>query len=234
MVNDQGYIIHTGYLSTEQYMWMSLANSGKNYKQILLQTYNQGSRASGASDVKKASCGSSSKSCASNGEYASWRQGDPQWGSIQMGDSGSTIHQIGCLVTSVSILMAKSGVETSISPLNPGTFVEFLNAHGGFVGGGNYVWGSATLAAPKFVYKGQISVSGMSREEKLNKIKELVSQDGVYAVAEVKGNTGQHWVAIDGVDGSVVKMIDPASDSNDMWSQYNWANTSTLAYYKVE
>ena len=73
----------------------------------------------------------------------------------------------------------------------------------------------------------------MSREQKLNKIKELTSQQGVYVVAEVKGNTGQHWVAVEGVNGSSVQMIDPASDNKDMWDQYNWANTSTLAYYKV-
>ena len=73
----------------------------------------------------------------------------------------------------------------------------------------------------------------MSREQKLSKIKELTSQQGVYVVAEVKGNTGQHWVAIDSVSGNTVNMMDPGSSSTDMWGQYNWANTSTLAYYKV-
>ena len=73
---------------------------------------------------------------------------------------------------SIAILIEKSGVETgNIIPFNPGTFVQFLNSHGGFVSGGNFVWGAATQAAPSFKYGGQISVSGMSREQKLNKIK---------------------------------------------------------------
>lgn len=235
LVNSQGYIIATGFLSGDQNNWSALAKSGLNYKQILLQSYNQGGRKYGASDVQKMSCNSGdSSSCLSSGEFASWKQYEGPWAETQMGNSGRTIHQIGCLVTSVSMLIAKSGVATpSINPFNPGSFVQFLNSHGGFVSGGNFVWGVATQAAPGFVYKGQISVSGLGREAKLNKIKELVSQPGVYAVAEVKGSTGQHWVAIDGVSGNTVNMLDPASTSNDMWAQYNWANTSTLAYYKV-
>ena len=233
LVNSQGYIINCGYLSTEQNMWRSLANQGLNYKQILMQTYNNGSRDSGAADIKKFSCSGSGGICASDGEYSNWRQGDERWGSTPMGNSGQTLAQIGCLVTSVSIQMARSGVQTSINPLNPGTFVEFLNNNGGIAGGGNFVWSSPQKAAPNFVYQGQDSVAGLSREQKLNKIKELTSQQGVYVVAEVKGNTGQHWVAVEGVNGSSVQMIDPASDNKDMWDQYNWANTSTLAYYKV-
>ena len=233
LVNKQGYIINAGFLSAEQNLWRSLANQGLNYKQILMQTYNGGTRNYGATDIKKASCSGSGGTCAGDGEYSNWRQGDARWGSTPMGNSGQTLSQIGCLVTSVSIQMARSGVKTSINPLNPGTFVEFLNKNGGIASGGNFVWASPQKAAPNFVYQGSVSVAGMSREQKLNKIKELTSQKGVYVVAEVKGNTGQHWVAVEGVNGSTVQMIDPASDSKSMWDQYNWANTHTLAYYKV-
>ena len=233
LVNKQGYIINAGFLSAEQNLWRSLANQGLNYKQILMQTYNGGTRNYGATDIKKASCSGSGGTCAGDGEYSNWRQGDARWGSTPMGNSGQTLSQIGCLVTSVSIQMARSGVKTSINPLNPGTFVEFLNKNGGIASGGNFVWASPQKAAPNFVYQGSVSVAGMSREQKLNKIKELTSQKGVYVVAEVKGNTGQHWVAVEGVNGSTVQMIDPASDSKSMWDQYNWDNTHTLAYYKV-
>lgn len=233
LVNNQGYIIYSGYLQTEQNKFISLAKSGMNYKQILLQVYNQGSRNYGATSIQKNSCGSSACNGAASGDYANWKQYEGSWISIQMGNSGKTIKQIGCLVTSVSMQIARSGVQTNIQDFNPGTFVQFLNSHGGFVSGGNFVWGAATQAAPSFKYGGQISVSGMIREQKLNKIKELVNQKGVYVVAEVKGNTGQHWVAIDTVQGNTVKMMDPGSAATDMWGQYPWANTSTLAYYKV-
>ena len=236
LVNSQGYIIYTTYINVDQNKWNALAKSGLNYKQILLQYYNQGSKNFGAADIQKASCGGSGGSCSqSSGEYAQWKQYEGEWTDIQMGNSGKNIRQIGCLVTSVSIQIARSGVETNISgTFNPGTFVEFLNSHGGFVSGGNFVWGAATQAAPSFKYQGQIDVSGLSRSEKLNAIKNLVSQSNVYVVAEVKGNTGQHWVAIDNVNGDTINMMDPGSTSTDMWAEYNWANTSTLAYYRVE
>ena len=234
LVNSQGYIISTGYKNTDQKNWASLAASGLNYKQILLQSYNSGSHNYGASDIEKVACNSSGESsCISTGEFSKWKQSDSQWGSVPMGSSGKTLSQIGCLVTSVSMLVAKSGVEVSVNPWNPGTFVEFLNTHGGINSGGNYIWASVTQAAPSFQYQGMVTLSGMSRDAKFNRIRDIVSDPNVYAVCEVKGNTGQHWVAIDSVTGSTINMMDPSSDATDMWAQYNWANTSVISYYRV-
>ena len=235
LVNSQGYIIYAGYMQPEQNMMSSLSNQGLNYKQILLQVYNQGSRNYGASDIKKNTCTSTGgTNCISSGEYSKWRQGGQSWSTIQIGNSGKNIGQIGCLATSVSMLIAKSGVTTNIQgEFNPGTFVTFLNSHGGFTSGGNFVWSSVTSVAPSWKYQGQVSVSGLTRQQKLAKIQEIISQPNTYAVAEVKGNTGQHWVAIDSVSGSTVNMMDPSSNSTDMWAQYNWANTSTIASFKV-
>ena len=236
LVNSQGYIISTGYTSTDQNKWNKMAGSGLNYKQILIQNYNQGNRNYGAKDIQKTSCsGNGSSNCVSSGEFASWKQGDPQWGSTPVGNSGRTISQIGCLATSISMLIAKSGVpvDPSINPFNPGTFVTFLNKNGGFDGGGNFIWAAATKAAPTFIYKGQVGLSGMNQQQKLRRIQEIVSNPGVYAAVEVKGNTGQHWVAIDSVSGSTINMMDPSSDATDMWGQYNWSNTSQIVYYQV-
>lgn len=235
LVNSQGYVISAGFLSTEQRQFASLAGQGLNYKQILLQVYNQGSRNYGASDIQKASCnaGNSATCGTSTGAFANWKQYEGPWINVTLGSSGKTIRQIGCLVTSVSMLIAKSGVETKISDFNPGTFVEFLNKNGGFVSGGNFVWGAATTAAPAFKYQGKIPLAGSSKQTKLDAIKNVVSQQGVYVVAEVKGNTGQHWVAIDSVSGDTINMMDPGSSETNMWAKYNWANTSELAYYRV-
>lgn len=235
LVNSEGYIIQTGYLSTESNKFTNYANSGMNYKQILLQVYNSSARPYGAADVQKMSCntaGSSSCGSASSGPYASWKQYEGPWTNVYLGNSGKTIKQIGCLATSVSMLIAKSGVPTVLTDFNPGTFVEYLSQHGGFVRGGNFVWDSTTLVAPTFKHQNIYSVSGYSKQQKLNKIVELMN-NGCYITAEVKGNTGQHWVAIDAVEGTTVIMMDPGSASTDLWAQYNWQNTSKLACYKV-
>lgn len=238
LVNNQGYIINSGFLSTEQHIFMNLANQGMNYKQILLQVYNNGTRNYGASDIKKMNCNTTgSNNCTSGttstGTYMNWKQYDGAWGNVMLGTSGRTIENIGCLVTSISMLIKKSGVNTNVSgQFNPGSFVEYLNNHNGFAAGGNLLWGSVTSAAPRFQYHGQISLSGLSKEEKKEQIQNLLNQ-GAYIVAEVKGNTGQHWVAIDSISANSITMMDPGSTATDLWSEYNWKNTSKLAYFMV-
>ena len=235
LVNDQGYVIESTYSSSDQNKFVNYANQGLDYKQILLQTYNSSSKPYGASNINTASCDTgNNKSCnmtASTGPFTSWRQYEGPWAQTEIGNSGKTIKQVGCLATSVSILIAKSGVETKVSNFNPGTFVEYLSDNGGF-SGPNFIWASATKIAPSFKFNNVYYVGGYSQQQKLNKIVELLNE-GCYIAAEVKGNTGQHWVAIDGVQGNKVLMIDPGSTSNDMWGEYPWYNTSRLGCYKV-
>lgn len=239
LVNDKDNIISTGYLDTDQRKFSELARNGYDYKQILMEVYNRGvtGRPYGAANIKRMDCNKNgSTNCSSNastGPFASWKQYEGSWINIQLGNSGKTIHQIGCLVTSVSMLIAKSGVKTNIDDFNPGTFVQFLNRNGGFVGGGCFVWESVTKAAPTFKYVGKVYLSGYSKQAKYNKIKELQDQ-GYYLVLEVKGNTGQHWVAVDTLANGDITMMDPGSSATNLWQQYPWQNTSTIAYFKVE
>ena len=66
-----------------------------------------------------------------SGKYVHWRQAGQSWSNIKIGNTNSTIGNIGCLVTSIAILIEKSGVPTpNIEPFNPGTFVEALNKNG--------------------------------------------------------------------------------------------------------
>lgn len=170
-----------------------------------------------------------------SGEYVNWRQGDPSWSNVRIGNTSSTIGRIGCLVTSISILIEKSGVNTTISPFNPGTFVEALNKNGGFDGDGNLQYAAVSKAVPGFKYVGNVNLRGKSRSEKLATISQYFSQ-GYYLTAEVKGATqgSQHWVAITGVDSVNVMMVDPASDQTIMWNAYEVGKTTQFNYFKAE
>ncbi len=224
LVDSSGYILGTGYRSTDQRQWNA---SNFDYKQILLKHYSD----KGASDIVQMSCTTSSQG-STTGEFTNWKQYDPAWATVNIGNSGKTIKNIGCTVTSVSMLIAKSGVPTNIENFNPGTFVQALNNNNGFTSGGALYWSTVSKIIPNFEYQGQKSVAGKSRAEKLQQLNELLN-NGYFVTAEVKGNTGQHWVAVDNISGENINMFDPASTSTDMWSQYNWANTSTYAYFKV-
>lgn len=170
-----------------------------------------------------------------SGEYVNWRQGDPSWANVRIGNTSSTVGRIGCLVTSIAILIEKSGVNTTISPFNPGTFVEALNKNGGFDGYGNLQYAAVNKAVPGFEYAGNVNLREKSRSEKLATISQYFSQ-GYYLTAEVKGATqgSQHWVAITGVDSVNVMMVDPASSQTIMWNAYEVSKTTQFNYFKAK
>lgn len=218
-----GYVVGTDYASTKQNEWASLGEN-YDYKQVLLKQYGANKQ------ILSASC---SGGTTSTGDYSSWKQYGESWSNIHLGSSSNTIQSAGCLATSLAILVAKSGVSTNVSgELNPGTFVQALSKNGGFSKSGNLQWNAVEKVAPNFVWQGNESVLGKSQKQKLNKITSLINS-GYYVVAEVKGNTGQHWVAIDSVNGKTITMMDPGSTYTSMWQQYDWKNTSRLVWFKA-
>lgn len=170
-----------------------------------------------------------------SGEYVSWRQKGATWSNIRIGNTSSTIGNIGCLVTSIAILIEKSGTApATITPFNPGTFVEALNKNGGFDEHGNLQYSPINKIIPDFKYIGNIGLRGKTRAEKLETISKYFN-DGYYLAVEVKGATegNQHWVAIIGIDGNEIVMVDPATNHTNMWNAYEWSKTSQFVYFKA-
>ena len=231
VANKQGYVVYTNSNSTDWNKFVALANKGYNYKQILVEVYNQGNRNYGVSNLLKGRC-SKTTSCQASGDYASWRQDQGPWVNVRLGSSGRTIKQIGCLATSVAILIAKSGVQINVTPFNPGTFVEAMSKVGGFGSSGDMMYGPVSSVAPNFRYAGQVVVLGKSESQKLTTLLGLLNS-GYYVVAEVKGNTGQHWVAVDSIQNGVINMMDPGTNATNMWKTYPSRNTSRFVYFKV-
>lgn len=170
----------------------------------------------------------------SSGEIIEWKQKGMIWSDIKIGTTDATIGDIGCLVTSIAIQIKKSGVPTNdIYPFNPGTFVIALNNAYAFDSNGNLSYAPISKVVPDFKYVGRVELKGKTKSEKLYEIRKYY-EDGYYLVAEVKGATlnNQHWVAVDNVTNSTVVMLDPGSNAIDMWSQYDWNNTSQFIYFK--
>lgn len=167
-----------------------------------------------------------------SGEYVTWRQMGQSWSNIKIGNTNSTLGQIGCLVTSISILIEKSGCNSTINPFNPGTFLEALNANNAFDSNGNLQYAGVTRAVPNFKYAGNVNLRGKSRTEKLALITQYFNQ-GYYLTIEVKGATpgNQHWVAITGINGNNIVIVDPARDGTDLWSSYEWSKSSQFNYF---
>lgn len=173
-------------------------------------------------------------SYSSSGEYTDWKQRGKEWSNIRIGNSDRTIGQVGCLVTSIAILIKKSGVPTpNIAPFNPGTFVTALNNVYAF-DGANLMYAPISKVVPNFQYGGKVYLTGKTKSEKLYEIKKY-SENGYLMAIEVLGatDTAQHWVALDRVNNNTIIMIDPGSDSIDMWKTYDWNLTTQFVYFKV-
>ena len=168
-------------------------------------------------------------------EFAGWKQYNKEWSSIKIGNTDYTVGNIGCLVTSISILIKKSNVDTKkIVPFNPGTFVLALNKNNGFSKTGSLQYTAISKVVPNFKYQGRINLYGKTRKEKYDEIKKYYGK-GYYIVVEVKGATkgSQHWVAVDSIDINNIYIFDPGSNATSMWSKYSWNKTSQFIYFKV-
>ncbi len=172
----------------------------------------------------------------SSGEITEWKQKGKEWSNIKIGNTNSTIGDIGCLVTSISILIKKSDISTgNIYPFNPGSFVTALNNNYGFDSRGNLQYAAISKVVPKFLYQGHVNLREKNKSEKLEEIKKYYEL-GYYLAAEVKGATqnSQHWVAIDNITNNTVIMLDPGSNATDMWNEYDWNKTTQFVYFKAE
>lgn len=229
LADEEGRVVNAPYVAAVQTAWNEAANNGDDYAAILVNKY----------DGDNFNIQISPSNCSNTCDFAQWKQYDPLWKGTTLG--GSTLGAIGCAATSVAIQIANSGVAVSISPFNPGTFVEKMNENGGF-SGNNIIWAAPEKKppenpmAPDFIYDGFRSISGTS-SEKATQVQEHIN-DGCYLVMEVKERPGQHWVAIDYVSNGRIYMMDPGSKETDLWAQYPYTENLALHYllicYKVK
>lgn len=167
------------------------------------------------------------------GDFINWKQTDETWKNTPIGTSGKTLGQIGCLATSISILIERSGAGKTIVPFTPQSFVQKMNENGGFDSNGNLQYGAITKFIPSFSYVGRVSLKGKTKSEKYQLINKYQSSN-YYLAVEVMGDTGQHWVAIIDTKGNKITIADPGSSATDLWSKYNWKNTSQFVYFKIK
>lgn len=231
LVDGSGKIVYTPYTNAEQQKWSGWAKNGNDYNEILRKEYG-----SGKSVV-------SNCTAALDGDWAKWRQYDDRWGNIRMGRSESIIRRVGCLVTSISIQIARSGTKinlpSGVREFNPGVFVKYNPAmfsgnSASYTGGDP--WTKSMAPGFKGVKK-TYDICGTKRE-KVTKVAEYINQ-GYYLVTRVKfgydadGDERMHWVAVVGTKGNEIIMADPASDSTELFAYYGHlgANSNCLTSY---
>lgn len=178
------------------------------------------------------------------GEFSNWKQkkklGAPWW-DVRLGtSSGTEIDKIGCLVTSISMQIAYSGIETgNITNFNPGTFANALRSKGCLSSGGAInSYDCITSVIPGFVFVRKYALNG-SDANRINDIRSYAER-GYFVVLEVrKAFGGQHWVALDvqntaASNWSELYIWDPASTKVRMNEGFNYKPGTMVVYKKAE
>ncbi len=148
--------------------------------------------------------------------YKSWKQTNHPWGAMELGESGESVSQSGCAITSAAMLMVHSGAVEDAG-FDPSVLVEFMNENNGFDQAGNAQWWVMNHFDADFAFVNGRVLTG-TQEQKTAEIRSLLEQ-GYYLMAQV--NYGAHFVAIDGITQSgTVTMMDPASDAANLFVKY--------------
>ena len=226
-----------------QILSFQLADEGMDYQSILKTFYSSGTTIVQASQNNSGvvvSTGTNTFYAEEVGPWSSWRQSGQPWSGLSMPNPHdniykdgklvngkcTTIADCGCAITSLAILIARSGVETTLGEnFNPGSFYLAIKDGGGMSGNG-ILWGPAAnvvtshlrlIDTPAFISEDQIR-SYMS--------------SGKFVIAGVKN--GGHWVALTGLDGDgTIWMTDPGVKGNAPLME-KWKGTiTTLIVFEV-
>ncbi|MBQ9181771.1 MAG: SpoIID/LytB domain-containing protein [Bacilli bacterium] len=182
--------------------WKKLANEGNNYNEILVKYYSAYRHV----PITVATIG---KCTSSNISDYDWKQTDPRWGSVLLGTGTANIHNIGCLLTSTAIQIARSGTEVTTPDFDPGVLGNCMRQAGAFGSNGALLAWAANkqhCAAPNFDFDYMTSATG-SKSAISSKLASILSDSNSYVIISV--NSGGHWVAVIDVNGSEVTIIDP-------------------------
>ena len=159
------------------------------------------------------------------GDWKNWKQCGEPWSNLIVPNSSSTFCQIGCLLTSISIQIKRSGVPLSVDNFNPGITLKYFNFS---TGGSLSYYTDVSKIAPNFKYDTSIVLSGLSASNIINKLKQY--DDGkhyiVYGVSLKDRNQLHHFVAMDYIDynSNEIHILDP-----DPYKNY----TNLTGQYKV-
>ena len=166
------------------------------------------------------------------GDWANWKQkyaiggGLTPWADVKIGKAD--LGDVGCLVTSLAILIARSGAPVQISDFNPGTFAEYLNSQGSFSQGGSLNnFDHVPDVVPSFsvvAYGAPYTLYGI--QESLNR--------GYYVQIKLQKGDSTHFVAVDRVVGDTIYINDPGYANRFTIDDYNGIKTPvSLNVYKI-
>lgn len=230
LVDSNGEVVNTPYFDKDQIAWRALAQSGMTSDEIILKHYNAAEKGY----TLNATCVKTSSVEGAEG----WKQCDSRWGNMYVGSK--TICSIGCALTSISIQLARSGVQLNVSgEFNPGTFMQTHKSNGGF--SDNIITWNVSRIAPNFKLIASHEALFGTKENKIKTLKKYAA-NGEYIVLGVRHGVGQdigHYVAYNDSSSDEIFIFDPAGNTtgklfHDYPAMANTITSFQVVRYKVE
>jgi len=129
-----------------------------------------------------------------------FRQGDPRWHAIPLGNTADTLGQTGCAVTSAAMVLKWYGVDT-----DPGRLNTFLTSHRGYEGSGYIIWEKAAKVGNSGIKKAYEDMPSYWR------IDHQLMKGNPVIVRIHFPNGGMHFVVIAGKRGFDYLILDPGA-----------------------
>lgn len=221
-----GKIYNAGYVASVQNAWndMYQADNSLDYNDILVKHYWEKNNV----DL------TISESCSSmSGDFTQWKQFGEKWSNIVISEDGEDIADIGCYTVAIAIQFARSGTVTNPN-FDPGVFANELIKHNAYSTGGGLNYPERLTATLHDLSNGRFTLLGRkelpsSKLGKINVFKEYINE-GKYVVIYV----GNHFVALDRIEGDKVYMFDPGtSKTNDLFAKYQLSNITSIRIFGV-
>lgn len=160
------------------------------------------------------------------GSSVDWKQYDSAWKNVKIG--GSTLGAVGCYVTSIATLIAKSGASTKLGyNFNPGTFAEYLSSQGAFASDGSLI----TLNPIKNLVN--IFDVRVDSDTSSSNIKNQLGQGKYVQIWLKKANGGSHFVAVDHIEGDRIFINDPGSTCTVLNDCYPGSTKRNIRVYTI-
>ena len=143
-----------------------------------------------------------------------YSQRDPRWRAVQLGTSGRSMAQIGCMVTSIAMLS---------DYFKPAVRPDDVVITSKFTSGGLLIWGSLQLLGFKFSWR------GYDRND--HEIMRHLKDKDLAVLLQVADKT--HWVVATGRDffSGLYKIADPLYGDRATMKRYQ-DNITGAAYFK--
>lgn len=172
-------------------------------------------------NITEGSCGSYGMQ---EGSCILFKQGDERWKSETLINGSTTLGKAGCAVTSVSIAMTCSGTLKNPNTFNPSVLNQELRPNQSKeLYGAGIVWDNKAISnlTNGFHYTNSLYLNGTA-SEKANKLKELIKERRALIIhttsRKISPNAGSHFVVLSSINGTNVRILDPATGQPGNWS----------------